>query len=233
MYEIVEMEIWESNATERVERARISINGNKGKLHFIGFDAQMDIRKTAGRYLFTWSADNDSNPLSGYGNFTCSDDTLVGRIYMHDSYDSSFLAVKTSQAKKRIRVINRSLLVVKAKEPFREWVISLPDRDKITLRDINKECSAYLVPEFDADLQKDAFLEMVYADIFVKQLLSWCRNDLKWPRNRSFALFSRWFQPEFHSIVEDLAESKIVHSITNSTFEVTEYGNSNIREYCC
>lgn len=227
LYEIVEMDIWDKDTSDLAERARISIQGNKGKLHFIGFDAQMDIKKTGDRYLFTWMVNNESNPVSGYGNFTCSGDTLSGRIYMHDGIDSAFVAVKTSQVKKRIRIVNRGLLVVKAKEPFREWVDSLPGKDKITLRDINQDCSAYLIPEFEDHLHRDAFLNKVYADIFVKQLLSWCSNDIKWPRNRSFALFNRWFQLEFQSTVEDIAEYDLVHSITNSTYEEAENGNRN------
>lgn len=228
IYEIVEMEIWDQNETERAERARISIHGNKGKLHFIGFDAQMDIKRAGDRYLFTWSVDSESNPVSGYGNFTCSDDTLTGRIYMHDSYDSSFLAVKTSQVKKRIMIVNRALLVVKAREPFLEWLGSLPGKEKVTLRDVNNDGPVYLTPEFNDSLQRDAFINEVYPDLFARQLLSWCSDDLKWPRNRTLALFHRWFKLEFHSTVEDIAECDIVHSITNTTFEVTDYGNSNI-----
>jgi hypothetical protein len=230
LYEIIEMDIWDKDTSGLAERARISINGNKGKLHFIGFDAQMNIKKTGDRYLFTWMVNSESNPVSGYGNFTCSGDTLTGRIYMHDSNDSAFVAVKTSQAKKYIRIVNRGLLVVKAREPFREWVDSLPGKDKITLRDINNDCSAYLIPEFEDHLQRDTFLNTIYADIFVKQLLFWCHNDIKWPRNRSFALFNRWFKLEFQSTVEDIAEYDLVHSITNSIYEVPENGNFNSRE---
>lgn len=222
LYEIVEMDIWDKDTTDLAERARISIQGRKGKLHFIGFDAEMDIKKVNDRYLFTWIVTNENNPVSGYGNFTCSGETLTGRIYMHDSYDSAFVAVKPSKVKKRIQTINRGLLIVKAKEPFREWIDSLPGKDKITLRDINKDCPAYLIPELDDHTQKDAFLNTIYADIFVKQLLYWCKNDSKWPRNRSLALFNRWFQLEFHSTVEDLAECDIVHGITYSTYEVAE-----------
>jgi hypothetical protein len=227
LYEIVEMDIWDKDTSDLAERARISIKGTKGKLHFIDFDAQMDIQKTGDRYLFTWMVNNESNPVSGYGNFTRSGDTLTGRIYMHDGYDSAFVAIKTSLVKKSIRTVNRGVLVVKAKDPFRVWVASLPGKDKVTLRDINQDCLAYLIPEFDDPHQRDAFLYTVYADIFVKQLLLWCSNDIKWPRNRSFALFNRWFQLEYQSTVEDIAEYDIVHSITNSTYEVAENGNSN------
>ena len=214
LYEIVEMEIWEgTDTTALVERARISIKGKKGKLHFIGFDGQMDITEAKDRYLFTWVGNNESYPVSGYGNFTCSGETLTGRIYMHDSYDSSFVAVKMSQTDKQITTVNRSLLIIKAKEPFRDWVASLPGKSKITIRDLNTGCKAYLIPEFEANRQKDEILHQIHADIFAEKLFQYCIDDIKWPQNRPFALFNRWFEPEFYPVVEDTAGSDIISDV--------------------
>ncbi|HIJ89030.1 MAG TPA: hypothetical protein HPP97_15350 [Desulfuromonadales bacterium] len=211
LYEIVEMEIWDGkDSTVLAERARISIQGRKGKLHFIGFDGQMDITDAKDRYLFTWVGNNEADPISGYGNFTSSGDILTGRIYMHDGQDSAFVAVKMSQEKKQITTVNRSLLIVKAREPFREWVASLPGKGNITIRDLNTGCKAYLVPEFEGNQQRDDLLERLYADLFVEQLFQWCIDDVKWPRNRTFALFNRWFEPEFYPVVEDTVECDIV-----------------------
>ncbi len=214
LYEIVEMEIWEgTDTTALVERARISIKGKKGKLHFIGFDGQMDITEAKDRYLFTWVGNNESYPVSGYGNFTCSGETLTGRIYMHDSYDSSFVAVKMSQTDKQITTVNRSLLIIKAKEPFRDWVASLPGKSKITIRDLNTGCKAYLIPEFEDNRQKDEILHQIHADIFAEKLFQYCIDDIKWPQNRTFALFNRWFEPEFYPVVEDTAGSDIISDV--------------------
>ncbi len=214
LYEIVEMEIWEgTDTTALVERARISIKGKKGKLHFIGFDGQMDITEAKDRYLFTWVGNNESYPVSGYGNFTCSGETLTGRIYMHDSYDSSFVAVKMSQTDKQITTVNRSMLIIKAKEPFRDWVASLPGKSKITIRDLNTGCKAYLIPEFEDNRQKDEILHEIHADIFAEKLFQYCIDDIKWPQNRTFALFNRWFEPEFYPVVEDTAGSDIISDV--------------------
>ncbi len=214
LYEIVEMEIWEgTDTTALVERARISIKGKKGKLHFIGFDGQMDITEAKDRYLFTWVGNNESYPVSGYGNFTCSGETLTGRIYMHDSYDSSFVAVKMSQTDKQITTVNRSLLIIKAKEPFRDWVASLPGKCKFTISDLNTGCKAYLIPEFEDNRQKDEILHQIHADIFAEKLFQYCIDDIKWPQNRTFALFNRWFEPEFYPVVEDTAGSDIISDV--------------------
>jgi hypothetical protein len=132
---------------------------------------------------------------------------------MHDSHDSSFVAVKMSQDKKQITTVNRSLVIFKAREPFREWVSSLPGKNKITIRDINSGCKAYLIPEFEGHQQRDAILQKIFADIFVEQLFQWCIDDVKWPRNRTFALFNRWFEPEFYPVVEDTVGSDVVSDV--------------------
>ena len=216
LYKIVEMELWDRGSVDLLAPTGISIQGKKGKLHFSGFDGKMDIKRAKERYLFTWVGNNESAPASGYGNFTCSDDTLTGRIYMHDGYDTPFVAVKATQVKKMIRKVNRSLLSVKAAEPFREWVESLPGRENITIEDLDHGCTAYLIPEFESDQQRDAILNRVYADIFAEHLSFWCVDDVKWPQNRTFALFSRWFELELHLVVADMADSDAADGIINS-----------------
>jgi hypothetical protein len=206
IYKIVEMEHWDKDIIDLLEPGYISIKGKKGNLRFMSVDAQMDIKKNKDRYLFTWDSNDESSSVSGYGNFTCSGDTLTGRIYIHDSADSSFVAVKTSQVNRFSRMIDRGLLLVKAKEPFREWISSLPITHKITIKEIKSDCTAYLIPPFEDDHQRDNILNEVYSDIFVEHLNDCCIDENRWPRNITLALFKNWFELEWHSVVEDMAE---------------------------
>ena len=209
IYEIVDMERWNKDSIDLVEPGYISIKGKKGKLHFICVDGEMDIQKLKDRYLFTWDGNDDSDSASGYGDFTCSGDTLTGRIYLHDSGDSSFVAVKAPPVNRLPKMVNRGMLVVKAKEPYKEWVNSLEPHSDITIKEINDDCTAYMIPEFEDDLQRDTILKKIYTEIFVEQLLDWCTDEVRWPQKRTLALFKRWFELEFHSVVEDLAEGDL------------------------
>jgi hypothetical protein len=49
-------------------------------------------------------------------------------------------------------MINRSVVVAVAKEPFMEWLRSLPDPEDLSLEKINEDCSAYLIPAYVDDL---------------------------------------------------------------------------------
>jgi hypothetical protein len=51
------------------------------------------IRKgKSGGYKFSWDLNDELDPVSGFGEFTCDADTLTGRIYMHHGDDSLFVA---------------------------------------------------------------------------------------------------------------------------------------------
>ena len=46
-------------------------------------------------------------------------------------------------------MINRCILIVKAKQPFLLWLQSLPDPANLTLQQINEDSTAYLLPAYE------------------------------------------------------------------------------------
>ena len=69
--------------------------------------------------------------------------------------------------------INRSLLVVRAKEPFLRWANSLPDPADVTLEDLNTDRSAFLLPEYEDDSRQHYLLKKYFTQIFEEELNSW------------------------------------------------------------
>ena len=107
-------------------------------------------------------------------------------------------------------MLNRSLVTVKAKEPFREWLLSLPDPCDETIERINEDSPAYLLPEFEDDKQRDRILKESFAMIFEDQLADWWTREDDWPQNRDLKMFKKWFSVEFHSTVADLVDDVLV-----------------------
>lgn len=96
-YEIIEMSEWDREAIDLIEPGYIRIQGNRGELHFICVNGDMDIRRNkSGAYKFSWDGNDECDPASGYGEFVRDGDTLTGRIYIHNGDDSSFVAKKIS-----------------------------------------------------------------------------------------------------------------------------------------
>ena len=107
-------------------------------------------------------------------------------------------------------MLNRVLMTIKAKEPFREWINSLPDPEDVTLEEINEDSTVYLVPEYDDDDHRDLILKKVYKDIFDEQLEGWWADEKDWPPKRDLKTFKQWFHVEFHSMIIDLVGTKLV-----------------------
>ena len=107
-------------------------------------------------------------------------------------------------------MINRSLITIKIKEPFRQWLLSLPDPDDTTLDELNADSTAYLIPEYDDENQRDRILKKVFSDIFEEQLGGWWTDEKDWPIKRDFKTFKQWFDVEFHSVIEDFVEGEII-----------------------
>ena len=106
--------------------------------------------------------------------------------------------------------VNRTVLVVKPKQPFLAWALSLDDEIKdLTLESLRKDCTAYLVPEIEFDSDQHQVLEWCFELLFEEQLDGWHTVPKDWPQNRNLEMFLEWFEVEFHSLVFDLCDYQI------------------------
>jgi hypothetical protein len=106
--------------------------------------------------------------------------------------------------------VNRTVLVVKPKQPFLAWTLSLDDEIKdLTLESLRKDCTAYLVPEIEFDSDQRHVLEWCFKLLFDEQLEDWHTEPKDWPQNRNLEMFLEWFEVEFHSLVVDLCDYQI------------------------
>ena len=106
--------------------------------------------------------------------------------------------------------VNRSLLIVRAKKPFLDWLQSLPDPANVTLSEANEDNTVYLLPEFEYAYEQEKILGHFFDLIFIEQLMGWWQDDRDWPPDRSFEVFTEWFDVEFHSLVLDLVDEPLM-----------------------
>jgi len=104
--------------------------------------------------------------------------------------------------------VERSLVVVRAKRPFLDWIESLPDPGHFTLEEINKDSSAFLLPEYEDDFEKDRLIRKYFPVIFEEMLKGWWQVPGDYPSERNLKMFGDWFEVEFHSLVFDLADEE-------------------------
>ena len=106
-------------------------------------------------------------------------------------------------------MLNRCVVTVRAKGPFLRWLQSVSGEATTTLDDINLETSAYLLPDYEDEDERQSLLAQYYDLIFESELSAWWTEEDDWPEKRDLLLFTSWFDAEFHSVVIDLVDDDL------------------------
>lgn len=106
-------------------------------------------------------------------------------------------------------MLNRSVVIVRVKEPFMQWVKSLPDSADVSRDIINQDNTAYLLPDLEHGFEEEELTAQFYNLIFEEQLNSWWTEKKEWPKKRDLETFKKWFDVEFHSAVLDLVDAPL------------------------
>ena len=109
--------------------------------------------------------------------------------------------------------INRSAVVVKPAQPFLDWLHRVdPTSGHLSLDDLRREPTIYLLPEWETDEEALDNLAEVSNEIFEEQLDGWYRVPSVWPDDRDLEAFLRWFDCSFHSMVIDIVKKRPRHT---------------------
>ena len=93
-----------------------------------------------------------------------------------------------------MQYINRSIIIVKPKQPFVDWVNSTdPEGKQCVLGDMISDNNTYLVSEIDDDNDLARELKKHFKKIFKNELMAWCLDESIWPSKLTFSLFTEWF----------------------------------------
>jgi hypothetical protein len=111
-----------------------------------------------------------------------------------------------------VDTINRSALIVKPAQPFLDWLHQVdPTSARLTLEDLQREPTIYLLPECDSQDQAIEYQGMSVSNIFEEHLDGWYRVPAVWPKQRDLPTFQRWFEFSFHSMIVDLCDDVLEH----------------------
>ena len=106
--------------------------------------------------------------------------------------------------------IDRSVAVIKPKQPFVDWANSVGDEEEqYSISDFSTDCSVILLPVVDSDEHAEAFIKDMFQNIFELELSSWMADDRTWPEKITYKMFLEWFDVEYHSMVFDSLQDDI------------------------
>ena len=109
-----------------------------------------------------------------------------------------------------MKVINRGVVIVKPKQPFLDWLGSLPDPADTTLEYLREDSTVFLIPGSNPE-DFDHWLERNYSILFEQQLAGWWTGEADWPSMRDLHTFRAWFDVDIHTLAIDLGPERIMY----------------------
>ncbi|QEA38993.1 hypothetical protein FGL86_07840 [Pistricoccus aurantiacus] len=106
-----------------------------------------------------------------------------------------------------MKLLNRSALSVKPTQDFVDWVNSLAPTvgdDDLTLDDVSRESTVYLIPEMETQDALETFVRERYLDVLESELRAWEEDELQWPESLDWGLFQRFLSVEHSYLAIDL-----------------------------
>ena len=109
-----------------------------------------------------------------------------------------------------MKSINRMAVVIKPKQPFIDWINSMPGEDcNYTLENLSKENLVFLIPEQNTPEEALKYIRKNCSIIFEWELWGWITDEKYWIQNRNWKTFNEWFEIEINSEVFDLVPAPI------------------------
>lgn len=106
-----------------------------------------------------------------------------------------------------MKLLNRSALSVRPTRHFVDWINELEPTmgdDDLTLDDVERESTVYLIPEMDTPEALEAFVHERYPAILETELRAWEEDERQWPERLDWSLFQRFLQIEHSYLAIDL-----------------------------
>jgi hypothetical protein len=110
-----------------------------------------------------------------------------------------------------MQFLNRSVAIIKPKQPFVDWVNSTdPNSDfKMTLEQIRSDPTCILIPEFVHPNEGQSYIKKHYNDIWHWSLYGYWTDEKAYPKSRTYKKFIEWFDVELGSEVLDFLDEEI------------------------
>lgn len=128
--------------------------------------------------------------------------------YLANMFDS--LDNEVSDADFEENYINRSAIVLKARQPFVDWYIKLNPQGGLDFEEEIKETNIYLIDDKIDDIEK--WLRKKFDKFFMMELSEWCTDKKKWPQKRNYKMFKLWFRVETSEFIYDLEKKPVLKS---------------------
>ncbi|OOG21459.1 hypothetical protein B1C78_16210 [Thioalkalivibrio denitrificans] len=112
-------------------------------------------------------------------------------------------------------MLNRAALLLKYKEPAVRWINEAdpyPDGKILTIEDVNRERTVYLISDADAGTDDDVrrWVEANFLSLWEWELEGWYTDERLWPTDQTLNQFDEWFDVEYHTVLIDTVDGPLM-----------------------
>ena len=107
-------------------------------------------------------------------------------------------------------IVERSVVVLKPKQAFLEWVnskIAISEDNLLDLESIRVDCNSYLIPEVNEIEDGISYVDEVFEALFQLELASWSEDKNLWPAELTLIMFWEWVDVEISPTLIGLTEA--------------------------
>ncbi len=99
--------------------------------------------------------------------------------------------------------IDRMALILRAKEPFIEWLKTIADDDTLSEDTFASDPTIVLIPVIEDDEELGEYIAENCLKWLEYEFASWCAEEGQWPEDISLEAFEEYFSLHIHSLVID------------------------------
>ena len=111
-----------------------------------------------------------------------------------------------------MQLLNRTAVTIVGAQPYLDWTRrhdADANRGALTVARAKTFGSAFLLPELEAEIDVQEWIEENASWLFEFQLSSWTEDESTWPATRDLNAFREWFRVDIHNVVIDVADSDL------------------------
>lgn len=111
-----------------------------------------------------------------------------------------------------IKLLNRSAIVIRAKQPMADWVARVAPDEETDLATLRMEGTVYLIDEVEEESGFVQALGRSWRAIFENELAAWDEFGDDWPDKRDQMMFEQWFEADPQVLAFDLSAQSLLRA---------------------
>jgi len=106
---------------------------------------------------------------------------------------------------------DRMAVIVMPREPLVDWINSVAPDDPVWVDDFADRANVYFIPQYETLDEAEEYVRANFDEIFRTELAEWFEDEASWPGERTFEMFSEWFDVLYDVMVFDSRSSRHPH----------------------